>query len=466
MTKIKQAMVPVESRYVRLLVAGAGAPVLLIHGSPNAADALLPVIERLCQDFLVIAPDTPGNGASDPLPDRTASAAAYADALAALLQVLKLPRVGVYGFHTGAVFAAELARRHPDRIAALVCEGYPLWTEAEAAQFGEGYLRPLVPQEDGSHLAALWSRIIDQNWFFPWHRQDQPRSVDQDLNDLDRLHDQAMGFLNAGDAYRAPYAPALKPDGTRRLAELTAPTLLTCAAADVLSPHLDRVPEWRWLRSEPAADQVHVLQKVAHWLGRHAADPNALVLPRSKRQFIDLPQGQLYLEGGADDATIWLHDAGQSSAQAPNDRDALRLDLPGHGLSTIGWPEKISDLRETLQQGLALAGLDLSVCRIEGAGLGRQLAALLKGDSNTLRRLPMEIPEVSPRWDGAHLLAAWHFSRFRSQYEPWFQRGAGARLNVALPTATELQQKTLDILRAGQQTLARTLPFSFRLRSP
>ena len=453
-------MAPVGDRHVRMLVAGRGAPVLLLHGSPNSADALLPLAEHLRRDFLVIAPDTPGNGASDPLQPETSQAGRYADALAELLDVLKLPQVAVYGFHTGAVFAAELAGRHPSRVTALVCDGYPLWTEAEAAELDEDYLQPVRPQPDGSHLAALWSRIIDQNWQFPWHLREAGRRVSRDLNAIDRLHAQAMGLLCAGDAYRAPYAAALRADGAPRLGLVYKPTLVTAANADVLSQHLPRVPPNEWVQAQPCEDAQQIAEKTADWFKRHPPAAASLTLPPSSRRFVDAGEGQLYVEGGAQAASVWLHDAGESSAQAPKNGERLCLDLPGHGLSTAPWPDEAGELKEMLQQAIAAAGLDGRNCSAQGRGLGQQLADLLSGKGRSLEAQPMEIPDITPRWDGAHLLAAWHFCRFRSQYQHWFKRGPSARRNAPLPAAAALQQMTLDVLRTGPKTLARTLPFS------
>lgn len=457
---MKQAMARVGDRHVRMLVAGCGAPVLLLHGSPNNADLLLPLVENLRRDFLVVAPDTPGNGASDPLQPETSQAGRYADALVELLDVLNLPQVAVYGFHTGAVFAAELAGRHPSRVTALVCDGHPLWTEAEAAQLDESYLQPVRPLLDGSHLASLWSRVIDQNWHFPWHLREAGRRVNRDLNAIDRLHGQAMGLLCAGDAYRAPYAAALRADGLPRLGRLRLPTLLTAADADLLSQHLQRVPPSEWVQVQPYEGPQQIAERTTDWFKQHPPAAANLTLPPSPRRFVEVDEGQLYVEGDAGAASVWLHDAGESSAQAPKNGETLRLDLPGHGLSTAPWPDETEELKEMLQQAIAAAGLDGRNCSVQGRGLGRQLADLLNGEKTALKPQPMEVPDIAPRWDGAHLLAAWHFCRFRSQYRHWFQRGLGARRNAPLPSATALQQMTLDVLRTGPKTLARTLPFS------
>ena len=460
-TAAKRAIARVGDRHVFLLTAGRGAPLLLLHGSPNSATALADLIEHLAARFLVVVPDTPGNGASDPLPGDGAGADAYADALAALLDVLRLPRVGVYGHHTGAVFAAELARRHPERVEALVCDGFPLWTAAEAEQLGEGYLPSLGVAPDGAHLARLWSRIIEQSWYFPWHLQDDSRRLSLDLGDAALLHGRAMDLLGPGDAYRMPYAAALRADGVARLAAVRRPALLTCTHADVLAAHLPRAPSNPSLTTAIAADGDRLRQAIVQWFERHPPPPAAFEAPPSTRRFVDTPLGQLYVDGEPDAGEVWLHDAGESSAQAPAGASALRLDLPGHGLSAAPWPAVQADVVTALRTGLAAAGIDASRAIVRGKGLGSQLAACIDGARGGLASRAVDIPDIAPRWDGTHLLTAWHFARYRSQYQPWHRRGFGARGNAPLPSAAALQQMTLDLLRAGETTLAYTLPCSF-----
>ena len=457
---LKRAVARVGARHVYLLTAGRGPPLLLLHGSPNSATALSGLIEHLAGSFLVVAPDTPGNGASDPLPLQGAGADAYADALAALLDALQLPRVGVYGHHTGAVFAAELARRHPQRVEALVCEGFPIWTAAEANELGDEYLPPLGVGPDGAHLARLWSRIIDQSWYFPWHVREESRRMSLDLGDTDLLHGRAMDLLRAGDAYRMPYAAALRTDGEPRLAALNRPALLTCTASDVLAAHLPRAPANPRVTKQLVGDREQLWQRIADWFQRHPPPAADLKLPPSPRRFVDTPLGQVHVVGEPDAAAVWLHDAGESSAQAPAGADHLRVDLPGHGLSVAPWPEDWAEVPAALWAAFDGAGVDPAAATIEGRGLGRQLAALLAGRQEHLETQAVEIPDIAPRWDGTHLLTAWHFARYRSQYQPWHERGFGRRGDAALPEADALQRMTLDLLRAGQETLARTLPCS------
>ena len=453
----KPAMVAVAGRRVRLLEIGAGAPVLMLHGSPNCAETLLPLAETLGRDFLALLPDTPGNGASTPL--GSAEPAAYADAFALLLDALGLRRVGVYGFHSGAVFAAELARRHPERVSALVLEAYPLWTAAEANAFDDGFLQSYEPRADGSHLAALWSRVIDQTWYFPWHRREAATRIDAGQDDVARLHARAMELLAAGPAYREPYAAALGTGGLARLRAVRAPTLLLAGVADVLASHLARLPDGDW-RSALCADRDEAARRALDWFRRHPPPVAAVQIPASTARFVEVDGGALYVEADAHARALWLHDAGGSGRLAPAGGEQVRIDLPGHGLSTVPWPATTARLRDILVEALDPLGVAPGHWAFSGAGLGRQIAELLAGGVTELRSTPMVVPDIAPRWDGGHLHAAWHFSRLRTQYRPWFERGRGRRLDRPLPTPAALQQMTLDVLRAGSETLALTLRYS------
>lgn len=144
LTAIRRLMVRVSNRDVHLLVAGRGSPLLLVHGSPNNSSALRPLIKELAENFLVFAPDTPGNGESDALTGRAGEPSSYGKALAELIGALGISRVGAYGFHSGATFAAELARLYPAKVSALVCDAIPLWNEKQRC-LTTGFFRPIRP---------------------------------------------------------------------------------------------------------------------------------------------------------------------------------------------------------------------------------------------------------------------------------------------------------------------------------
>lgn len=100
---------------VRVIDAGAGAPLLLIHGVGMRAEAWGPQTKALSQDFRVFAVDMPGHGDSDPLPGapRLPDYVAWA---ARVIVALGFGPVSVAGHSMGSLIAAGLAVDHPDLI--------------------------------------------------------------------------------------------------------------------------------------------------------------------------------------------------------------------------------------------------------------------------------------------------------------------------------------------------------------
>ena len=62
---------PVEGGVIQthLRRAGSGQPLLMLHPSPMSSAFLVPVIDLAREHFAVFAPDTPGYGGTDPLPN-------------------------------------------------------------------------------------------------------------------------------------------------------------------------------------------------------------------------------------------------------------------------------------------------------------------------------------------------------------------------------------------------------------
>ncbi len=158
-----------DGRNVGYRRAGSGPPVALLHASPRSSAVLVPLGQALADRFTVFAFDTPGFGWSDPLRMSRPDAADFGAALLATFDALGIASAPVYGSHTGAAIAVAAAILHPARIPALVLDGYALFTPAEQGEAMASYLMPIRPEWDGSHLAALWSRVKDQFTFFPWY---------------------------------------------------------------------------------------------------------------------------------------------------------------------------------------------------------------------------------------------------------------------------------------------------------
>jgi pimeloyl-ACP methyl ester carboxylesterase len=110
---------------------GAGPPLVLLHGIGLRRQINAPVIGRLATGFEVIACDSPGFGASPPLPDGVEpTIPAYADAFERFFAAAGLERPHVAGNSMGGAIALELARRGAARSATAISPA-GFWTDAE-----------------------------------------------------------------------------------------------------------------------------------------------------------------------------------------------------------------------------------------------------------------------------------------------------------------------------------------------
>jgi pimeloyl-ACP methyl ester carboxylesterase len=139
--------VRVDGLRVAFRRAGAGPPLLLLHGGWSDGRAWTPQLRGLAGDFDVVAWDAPGCGGSDDPPAGT-ELAAYADAVAGLMDALGLARVHLGGVSAGSVLALEVYRRHGRRVRSLVL----------AAAYA-GWRGSLPPEEVAARVARMEAEL-------------------------------------------------------------------------------------------------------------------------------------------------------------------------------------------------------------------------------------------------------------------------------------------------------------------
>ena len=113
--------VRVQDARVRLLEAGAGEPLLFLHGWGLGPASYVNGLVGLCAAGVrVLAPALPGFSGSDGPPLKDVSLDTYADRVAALLDVLDLGKpVFVVGHSFGGGVGIRLATRRPDLVRSL-----------------------------------------------------------------------------------------------------------------------------------------------------------------------------------------------------------------------------------------------------------------------------------------------------------------------------------------------------------
>lgn len=97
-------------------------PLVCLHAEGRSGADFRPLAELLGADRPVYAPDLPGSGASDG-PGGAITAALQADAVADLLDELRLRSVDLLGFGFGTGVAGELARARPELVRRIAVTG-------------------------------------------------------------------------------------------------------------------------------------------------------------------------------------------------------------------------------------------------------------------------------------------------------------------------------------------------------
>jgi 2-hydroxy-6-oxonona-2,4-dienedioate hydrolase len=118
-TAFRQHYVDAGGVCTRVIEAGDGPPLVLLHGTGGHAEAYLRNIERLSSRFRVIAYDMVGHGFSD-RPDTPYTLDVYDAHLLALLDALGIQRAHLSGESLGGWVAAWFAAGHPERVDRLV----------------------------------------------------------------------------------------------------------------------------------------------------------------------------------------------------------------------------------------------------------------------------------------------------------------------------------------------------------
>jgi pimeloyl-ACP methyl ester carboxylesterase len=134
-----------------------GTPLLLLHQTPRSIDEYAEVLPLLAPSLRIVAVDTPGYGASDPVAGQP-DISDYASAMIEVLNELGIDKAVILGHHTGGLIAVEVAASSPTRVERLCLSG-PIFMDAEA----RARLFPLFKQwrvkEDGTHLQAKWDAM-------------------------------------------------------------------------------------------------------------------------------------------------------------------------------------------------------------------------------------------------------------------------------------------------------------------
>ena len=118
---------------VHLLEAGAGEPLLMIHGGNSVAASWAPLLPHLALRYHLLMPDRPGCGLTTRFSYRGVELRSHGvELVGGLLDALGLERAVLAGNSMGGFFAMSFALAHPERVSKLVLLGEPAGSAAPA----------------------------------------------------------------------------------------------------------------------------------------------------------------------------------------------------------------------------------------------------------------------------------------------------------------------------------------------
>ena len=243
--RIRRGFVEIAEGQVHYREAGwrhaARPPLVMFHASPASALMLEPLLRLLGRSRHVIAPDTLGNGDSAAPVNDQVDLAYFAGAHMRALDALGVAKCDLYGTHTGANIAIEIAIARPAQVGAMILDGVSLYDDAEQADLLANYVPQVRIDAQGSQFNRLWHFVRDAYLFWPWYKRDAAHRRKGGLPDAQALHDKTVEVLKGARTFHLAYRAALGYRKQERLPLVRVPTLIACARGDMLFEYLDAV---------------------------------------------------------------------------------------------------------------------------------------------------------------------------------------------------------------------------------
>lgn len=229
----------IHLRVTREAPTANNPPLVLLHASPASGMPLVPLMTALSSERRCFAPDTLGFGDSAPPVQQDPTAADYAKSIEHLCEALGLEQIDLYGSHTGAHIATELALAQPQLVRKLILDGIALFSAEEKQEMLDNYAPHVEPDIMGGQFNWAWHFVRDQFVYFPYFKRDAEHLRQMPMGDPKILHAIVVDTLKGLTTFHLGYRSAFSHPDRERLVKLTQPTLVTSDDSDPLKVTMD-----------------------------------------------------------------------------------------------------------------------------------------------------------------------------------------------------------------------------------
>ena len=229
---IKRIGVPAEQHTVGVgkintwyLAAGAGPPVVLVHGGDAGTGALrwLPVIGPLAAHFRVIAPDMVGYGESDK-PSAPYDRRYFSTWLTGFIDAVGLQRASLVGHSLGGAITLQFTLDNPERVDRLVL--------VNSAGLGRASQRVPLTLKFRMICHNLFPSPLSSRWFLEHQVLFDPKAVNDTLLELEEYGRAVIKMPGGRRVFWQGRGRAVAPMPLQRLGRLSPTTLIVWGEAD------------------------------------------------------------------------------------------------------------------------------------------------------------------------------------------------------------------------------------------
>lgn len=227
--------------------AGAGRPIVLIHGYPFNRSLWNEQVAALSGSFRVIAPDLRGFGESDSSAG-PATMNLMAQDVAALLDHLEIPRVTIGALSMGGYVTFAFYKQFASRVRALILADTRAQADTEEAKQNRAQQAEKALAEGMAGIAdAMLPKLLT------------PETVSRRPEIVKRVRDMMLKTKPEGAA-SALRGMAERDDQTSLLSKITVPTLILVGAEDAITP----VADSEKMNEGVASSRLVVLENAGH----------------------------------------------------------------------------------------------------------------------------------------------------------------------------------------------------------